>query len=249
MKNAWIIGGSHGIGLEVARRLVSDGWRVTVSARNQQRLEELSQAEGFSVLVMDATESSQVSETAERVFSDSRGMVPELVLINVGDYEPMSIDNLDARVFARLNRINYLAPMYVLEKILPLMRDAGGGDIWVNASLAAYRGLPKSAPYSASKAATLNMVECLSPEAENWGIHLGVINHGFVKTRLTDKNTFHMPSIVEPQQAANYIVDGMRKKRFEITFPWLFTSWMKVMRCLPYAVYFLLTRQMVKADA
>lgn len=248
MKKAWIIGGSHGIGLEVARRLVSEGWDVVVSARNQDRLNELSEAEGFTSIAMDATDSQQVADAAEQVFSHSDGS-PDVVLINVGDYEPMSIEDMDARVFTRLNSINYLAPMYLLEKILPLMREAGGGAIWVNASLAAYRGLPKSAPYSASKAATLNMVECLSPEAEAWGIHLGVINHGFVKTRLTDKNTFHMPSIVEPQQAARYIVDGMRKQRFEITFPWLFTSWMKLMRCLPYAVYFLLTRQMVKADA
>lgn len=244
MSNAWVIGGSEGIGLEVARLLQHEGWQVTVSARNHARLEQLQRDHGFAVLAMDATEEDQVTRSVETMFTD-RAHAPGLVLINIGDYQPMSISDIDSAVFTRLNAINYLAPMLLLTRLLPHMRDNGGGDIWINASLAAYRGLPNSAPYSASKAAVLNMAECLAPEAAAWDIHLGVINHGFVRTRLTAKNDFPMPAIVEPQVAARHIVTGMRKRKFEITFPWMFVLWMKSLRCLPYSIYFFLTRRLV----
>lgn len=247
MSNAWIIGGSEGIGLEVARLLQHEGWRVTISARNNTRLEQLKTDHGFFALPVDATQQEQVEQAARKMFAD-RASAPGLVLINIGDYQPMSISNMDSQAFVRLNAINYLAPVFLLEQLLPRMRENGGGDIWINASLAAYRGLPNSAPYSASKAAVLNMTECLAPEAAAWGIHLGVINHGFVRTRLTAKNDFAMPAIVEPQVAARHIVNGMRKRSFEITFPWLFTRWMKFMRCLPYSIYFLLTRRLVPSQ-
>jgi NAD(P)-dependent dehydrogenase (short-subunit alcohol dehydrogenase family) len=244
MNNVWIIGGSQGIGLAVARRFKAMGWRVTASARDKSRLEQLRVSDGFEVLPMDATEPQQVMTATAQMFTD-RQSVPQSILINIGDYHPMPISEFSAELFVRLNATNYLGPAYLLEQILPLMREAGGGSVWINASLAAYRGLPRSAPYSASKAAVLNMVECLAPEAEKWGIHLGVINHGFVKTRLTDKNGFDMPLLVEPEVAAAHIVKGMQKRKFEISCPWLFSFWMKLLRCLPYSLYFILTRRMV----
>jgi NAD(P)-dependent dehydrogenase (short-subunit alcohol dehydrogenase family) len=246
VSHAWVIGGSEGIGLEVARLLQSDGWEVTISARNQARLDQLASDDGYTGLAMDATDATQVQQAVKTMFTHAE-RAPTRVLINIGDYEPMSINDMDATLFARLAAINYLAPVALLEQLLPRMRDNGGGDIWINASLAAYRGLPNSAPYSASKAAVLNMAECLAPESAAWGIHLGVINHGFVRTRLTAKNDFAMPAIVEPQEAARHIVNGMRKKPFEISFPWLFSRWMKFMRCLPYPLYFFLTRRLVSS--
>jgi short-subunit dehydrogenase len=135
--------------------------------------------------------------------------------------------------------------MYLLAHLLPAMRGMKNAAIWVNASLAAYRGLPKAAAYSASKAAVLSLVESLHVEARTWGIKLGVINHGFVRTRLTKKNNFTMPGLIEPDEAAARIVKGMKLKKFEISFPFGFAWWMKFLRCLPYGLYFSLTRRMV----
>ncbi len=244
MKNIWIIGGSEGIGLAVARKLQSDGGWVTISARNEKRLKELKRKHDFDILPMDATDADQVSSAIEYRFrhGDSR---PDTVLINIGDYEPATLDNVTVDVFTRLNQTNFLAPMQLLLHLLPRMRDTGGGTIWVNASLAAYRGLPKSAPYSASKAAVLSMVESMRLEAQAWGVRLGIINHGFVRTRLTKKNAFDMPGMIEPQEAAEHIVSGMHKDSFEITFPGFFSLWFKLLRCMPYRLYFSLTKRML----
>jgi short-subunit dehydrogenase len=247
MKTVWIIGGTEGIGLSVARKLQASGVRVTISARSEQRLDELNRQEGFTTVRLDATRSDEIRHAVEQLFAgDDR---PDTVLINIGDYEPMPIEAYDSGLFERMNEINYLAPVRLLEHLLPAMRDHGGGYIWVNGSLAAYRGLPRSAPYSASKAAVVSLVECLVAEARQWEIHLGIINHGFVKTRLTDKNDFDMPMIVEPEQAAEHIVHGMQKRKYEITFPRMFTFWMRVLRVLPNPLYIALTRKMVTSNA
>ena len=244
MKHVWVIGGSEGIGLEVARQLRAADMDVTVSARNKARLQQLKLTDDLAVASMDASDADQVKTTVNDLYATSSS-APDTVLINVGDYDPMPIEEFSSKLFRRLIDINYMAHVQVLEHLLPAMRNAGGGTIWLNASLAAYRGLPKSAPYSASKAALLSLVECLIPEAEQWNIKIGVINHGFVRTRLTAKNDFAMPMLLEPEQAATYIINGMQKKRYEIAFPWLFVYWMKTLRLLPYMLYFAITRRMV----
>lgn len=244
MNNIWVIGGSEGIGLSVARELQSQGSWVTISARNQQRLNELERQYEFNTLAMDATDEKQVIAAIEHRFRHVDSS-PDTVLINIGDYEPVTLEDATPEVFNRLNETNFLAPMKLLLHIMPKMRAAGGGAIWVNASLAAYRGLPKSAPYSSSKAAVLSMLESMRLEAQTWGVNLGVINHGFVRTRLTEKNSFEMPGMIEPDEAARYIVRGMKRKGFEITFPRLFSLWFKMLRCIPYSLYFVLTRRMI----
>ena len=244
MSNVWIIGASQGIGLAVALQLQSEGWNVTVSARDHERLGILKLQHDLNVYGFDASDEGQVIDAMAELFEKSES-VPELVLINIGDYEPMSIEHMPSELFTRLNQHNFLGPMYLLVHLLPRMRGLENASIWVNASLAAYRGLPKSAAYSAPKAAVLNMVESLHVEAKTWGIHLGVINHGFVRTRLTDKNKFHMPGIIEVDSAAARIINGIKLKKFEITFPLGFTWWMKFMRVLPYGIYFFLTQRMI----
>lgn len=247
MKHVWIIGGSEGIGLAAARELQASGIAVTISARNTDRLQQLNELEGFDILTLDATRPVAVEQAVQQMYSDAASR-PDNVLINLGDYEPMSIGDYSLELFERLNAVNYLAPVSLLQHLLPAMKVSGGGNIWVNASLAVYRGLPKSAPYSASKAAVVSLVECLVPEAQQWGVHLGVINHGFVRTRLTGKNTFDMPMMIEPEDAASRIIKGMRNKQYEIRFPAMFALWMRVLRIMPHSLYFALTRRMVAND-
>jgi NAD(P)-dependent dehydrogenase (short-subunit alcohol dehydrogenase family) len=158
--------------------------------------------------------------------------------MNVGDYRPMSLAEFDAELFVALNRTNYLASVYLLEAVIPRMRAAGGGQILLNASAAGYRGLPQAAPYSAPKAAVIHMAEALAPELARVGIRLRVINPGFVRSRLTSKNPFPMPFLLEPGQAARRIARGIRRGSFEITFPRRLTWILKLLRCLPYRLYF-----------
>ena len=244
-KHAWLIGASAGMGLEVGRSLRQQGWKVTLSARNPERLSAAADDIDAAAVPLDVTDAAAVADAASALFDDDP---PDLVLVNAGDYEPMPIEAFDTVLFERLNAVNYLGPVNVLGAVFPLMRKAGGGEILLNASAAGLRGLPRSAPYSAPKAATIHLAEALKPEAGQWGIRLRVINPGFVRSRLTDKNRFKMPGLMTQAEAASKIVAQIGKPNFEISFPRRLIWPLKLLRCLPYGLFFrLIERRVLQA--
>ena len=130
----------------------------------------------------------------------------------------------------------------MIETVLPLLLAQGGGQITLCASVAGYRGLPKSQPYGATKAGLINIAESLAAEVPKQ-IDVRVINPGFVESRLTDKNDFKMPMRISPEKAAKAIADGLNKPGFEIHFPKAFTRIMKLLSYLPNSLYFALMRR------
>ena len=112
------------------------------------------------------------------------------------------------------------------------------GQVAVVSSVAGYRGLPTAAAYGASKAALINLCEALYADLQGTGVKLQLINPGFVRTPLTDKNDFAMPALMEPEDAAQRIFNGLQKNCFEIVFPRRFIYLLKLFRVLPYRWYF-----------
>ena len=131
--------------------------------------------------------------------------------------------------------------------LLPRLIARRAGHVAVVASVAGYRGLPSAAGYGASKAALINLCEALKPELDGCGVRLSLINPGFVRTPLTDRNPFPMPFLMDADDAAERLVRGLESGRFETTFPRRFTWGLKLLRCLPYALYFPLTRRLVRS--
>lgn len=246
---AMITGASVGIGRALAVRLAEDGWSVALCSRREEALRAVAEEHpaladrlhAYPVDVTDAAESAAVFRAVE----EELGEVDTLVL-NAGDYDPMPLDDFDPELFRRLIEVNFLGAVNGLHAALPLMRERRRGQILLNASLSAYRGLPQAAPYGASKAAVLNMAEALRPALAGSGVSLRVINPGFVKTRLTEKNRFRMPQLITPEQAAGYIHKEIDAAGFEIFFPKRFGWTLKLLRLLPYRLFFSLTRRMVQ---
>ena len=152
----------------------------------------------------------------------------------------------DAALFRRLVEVNYMGAVHCLDALLPLLRERGRGQVLLTASVAGYRGLPLAAPYSASKAALINLGEALQPELASAGVRMRVINPGFVDTQLTSKNRFGMPFLMTADQAARRIVNQLDRKGFEIAFPRRFVWQLKLLRCLPYGAYFPLVKWMTR---
>ena len=94
-------------------------------------------------------------------------------------------------------------------------------------------------------AALIHMAETVRPEMARKGIDVSVINPGFVKTQLTDKNKFPMPFLMEPEDAAEKIVAGLKAKKFEIAFPWQLVTILKILNHLPYWLYFKAVKRLV----
>lgn len=244
-----ITGASAGIGRALAIKLARAGFQVVLSARRKETLLEVAEAhpdlaDRLHAFPLDVTD----LEACKAVFAQVEAEVGEIdtFILNAGDYDPMPLDDFDPEIFRRLIEVNYLGAVNGLAAALPAMRARARGQILLTASLSAYRGLPQAAPYGASKAAVLNMAESLRPALDGSGVALRVINPGFVKTRLTEKNRFAMPQLITPEEAADYIVKELDRDAFEIVFPKRFGYTLKALRLLPYRLYFWITRRMVQ---
>jgi short-subunit dehydrogenase len=240
----WLVGASSGIGAALVEQLLQSGYRLALSARRAGPLQHMadSAAPGaVGVFPLDITDEAAVTAGVAAIES-SMGDI-NIAIVNAGDYTPMPIAAFETGLFRRLVEVNYLGVVNCLAALLPLFMSRGAGQILVTASIAGYRGLPQAAPYSASKAATINLAEALRPELLRQGIQLRLINPGFVDTPLTQKNRFRMPFLMSPEAAARRIVKQLPRTNFEIAVPRRFVWLMKLMRCLPYSLYFPLVRR------
>ncbi|WP_207062288.1 SDR family oxidoreductase [Motiliproteus sp. SC1-56] len=246
---AWITGASQGIGAALSLELARRGWRVAASARSEEKLAALarhSEAPPGAIrpYPLDVLDPAACLHTIEQIERDW-GPVGRAVL-NAGTHRPMTAADFDREAFYELLELNVMGTVNSLQPLLQSMRRRQHGQIAVVASLAGYRGLPTASAYGASKAALINLCECLRPELARDGVKLQVINPGFVKTPLTDRNTFPMPFLIEAPQAARHIARGLDQSRFEIRFPRRFALIMGLLRHLPYPAYFAITRRMLE---
>jgi len=245
-KIIWLIGASNGIGLELAKLYLKANNKVIVSARDTslETLQHLKQKyEGSLHLVnMDVTDNNGVMESVGQVWDLYGGL--DLCFYNAGVYESMSIKQWDIKDFEAMNQVNYMGAIRVLTQIVPLFEEQKKGHIAFNISISSYFGLPNAGGYSAPKAALLNFCESVQPELELNNIKLQVVNHGFVKTRLTAKNAFDMPQLLEADEAAKKIYEGLEgSDNFEIKFPFAMTRFLHFLRIIPYYVAFYFTKK------
>jgi len=247
LKVAWVTGAGKGIGRELAKRLSEDGWTVAVSARTEEDLRCLAldcRADSIHSFPLDVADIAATVETVARIAADLGQ--PDLVVFNAGTHIPISAEDFSVEAFRSLVETNLMGPVNGLSQILPQMIARRSGHIAVVASLAGYRGLPTSVAYGATKAGLINMCEALKPELAQCGVRLTLINPGFVKTPLTDRNEFPMPDLISVEKAAAHILRGLAADAFEIAFPWRFAFLMKLLRVLPDRLFFALTRRMVR---
>lgn len=238
---AWLVGASSGIGQALAFQLAQAGWQVAISARRLDALQAMqAQHPALHPYTVDVTDVPSLHEAAVAITRELGEI--DLCVLNAGDYTPMPLADFNIGLFRKLCDINYLGVVNGLDAILPLMLARGRGQVLLTASIAGYRGLPKSAPYSASKAAVISLAESLHLELKAKGVLLRVVNPGFVRSPLTDKNDFKMPFLMEAEDAAQAIMRDLPRQNFEIVFPKRFAYLMKLLRILPYWLYFKLTK-------
>ncbi|MCA3262940.1 MAG: SDR family NAD(P)-dependent oxidoreductase [Telmatospirillum sp.] len=240
----WITGASSGIGRALALRLAREGRTVVASARNQAALDALA-AEGGKNLVplaLDATDKDACENAVAWIEAEIGPLA--LAVFNAGTHLPMGAADFAVAPFRQLVEINLMGTVNVLAPTLAAMRARKSGHIAVVASVAGYSGLPTASAYGATKAALINMCEGLKLECDALGIKLQLVDPGFVRTPLTDKNDFPMPFLMELDDAIDAFVAGLAGNSFEIVFPRRFAILLKFLRMLPYGLYFKLVRRM-----
>jgi NAD(P)-dependent dehydrogenase (short-subunit alcohol dehydrogenase family) len=247
MSVAWVTGASSGIGEALALRLARDGRRVVASARGEDALAALAAASDGRVapLPLDVCDAGACARAVAGI-EEREGEIG-LAVLNAGTHVPMSASDFSVATLRRLAEVNLFGVANCLEPLLARMAARRRGHVAIVASVAGYGGLPTAAAYGPTKAALINMAESLKLDCDRLGIRLQLVDPGFVRTPLTDRNEFPMPFLMPVDEAVEAFVAGLASDRFEIVFPRRFALLLKMLNLLPYPAYFALVRRMTGA--
>lgn len=240
-RHIWITGGGGAIGSQVALLYAKKGWIVTISGRDIENLKKV--AEHSPLIQIEPCDITQTGDVEDLILRLEK---VDIALLNAGTYAPNPTSKTDLTSIRDVMDVNYFGTINCILPLLEKMENTGG-RIAVVGSLAGYIGLPNAAGYGASKSAIINLCESLRSELQGSGIQIQLINPGFVKSKLTQKNDFEMPELINASEAASEIYKGLQSDKFEITFPRKFARKMKILQLLPYSFYFKLIRKIVKS--
>lgn len=234
-KRYWLIGASEGLGAALARKLSSAGVEVILSARSEDRLKELvAELPGIaSYVTLDVSDRASVEAAAAEV-----GQIDGMIYL-AGVYWPMKAQDWNAEQAEAMADVNFTGAMRAVGAVVPAMVARDVGHIVITGSLSGFRGLPGAIGYSASKAGTMALAESLHADLRKTGVRVQVANPGFIRTRLTDKNDFKMPFLMEPEDAAQEVFELMNDEgTFKRSFPRGFSLLFRASQFMPDWMYY-----------
>lgn len=239
-KVVFLTGASSGIGRALAVELGRRGARLGLLARRAEELmktvEEVEGAGGVAMaLIADVRDHSAVEGAVERV-RERWGRVDVLVA-NAGMSTTTAGTDLKAMEAGDVISINVIGVVNSVAAVLPGMLERGSGHLVAVSSLAAYRGMPKSGAYSASKAAVSTLFESLRVDLRRSGVHVTVIHPGFIRTPMTANRTKRLPFLLEVDDAARRITRAIERRARTYAFPWQLAGIVRVIRHMPSALY------------
>ncbi|MFP5245298.1 MAG: SDR family NAD(P)-dependent oxidoreductase, partial [Thermoanaerobaculia bacterium] len=209
---AILTGASSGIGLALARELGRRGYDLALLARRGDVLDELAKhlPSRAVAVVCDVTDAASVRDAVRKAELELGGPF-DLAIANAGVSIPNHATKFNLAEAEQVIRVNVLGTFYLYDAVIPSMIERRRGRFVGVASLAGLRGLPTSGPYSASKAAMQAFLEAARIELVPYGVGVTIVNPGFVRTAMTEKNRFKMPFLMNADEAANVIADGIER--------------------------------------
>tara|TARA_Y100000817_G_scaffold138641_1_gene108775 strand:- start:4089 stop:4841 length:753 start_codon:yes stop_codon:yes gene_type:complete len=235
-RKVWVTGASSGIGKAVAEKFAKEKWKVAISARRVEILNEMANNDNIFAYPMDVTNQNKTEETFNKILEDFGDL--DLCVFSSGTYERKSEKGLNVDNVKKVIEVNFLGVVGCVKAVQKYFQNKKGGHISIVSSPVGYRGLPKSSGYTASKASLNNFTQGIYFDFKKFNVRVTLISPGFIKTALTDKNDFKMPFLKDTNYAAEKIYDGLiNKKKFEIIFPPQIAFIYKIFQILPNKVY------------
>jgi short-subunit dehydrogenase len=240
-KIVFLTGASSGIGEGLAVALAKKGAILGLGARREELLKNLAakceSAGGTArVLVCDVTDTAAVQNAADRL-RDEFGHI-DVMIANAGiggndddtrSYKPEAVK--------KVIDINLLGSVNAIHAVVPQMLERGQGQLVGISSLAGFRGLPKSAAYSASKAAMTAFFESVRLDVQHRGVDVTIIQPGFIKTPLTAGRHNKMPFLMELDDAIPHFINAIEKKKKFAAFPWQLATIVRAGKVFPAWLY------------
>ena len=240
-KTVFLTGASSGIGEALAIALAKKGAILGLVARREELLAELAskcEAGGGKARIFpcDVVDADAVHVTAAK-FRDEFGHI-DIMIANAGiggndaatrAYEPASVK--------KLVDVNLLGAVNAVHAVVPHMIEHGSGHLVAISSLAGFRGLPKSAAYSASKAGMSAFFESVRLDNIKHNIDVTIIHPGFIRTPLTAGRANTMPFLMELDDAIPHFVRAIEKKKKFAAFPWQLSTIVRAGKFMPSWLY------------
>lgn len=241
-----ITGASSGIGRGLAAELGKRGAKLGLVARRGEVLAELVneilRGGGHAIaLPADVKDAASIRQAALKL-REEYGPI-DLLVANAGIGATTDPAKLDAAEVAGVINVNVIGASNSVAAVVPEMVERGQGQLVVISSLAAYRGLPKSAAYCASKAAVSAFFESLRLDLQPKGIDVTIIHPGFIKTPLTAGRHAQMPFLMELDDAVATIVRVIEKRKKSYAFPWQLASIVRAGLIMPNFMYDWISRR------
>ena len=194
-KKIWITGASSGIGKAVAEKFAKEGWKVAVSARRKELLDELAKHNNISSFPLDVTNQSQINN----VFKDILNALGDIdiCLFSSGTYEPKDEQSIDPDKIKNVINVNFLGVIDCVKVVEDYFKNKKSGHVSIVSSIAGYRGLPNSSGYGPSKAALTNFSESIYFDFKKFGVRVSVVSPGcllYTSPSPRDRTRSRMPS-------------------------------------------------------
>lgn len=234
-KRILITGAASGIGLDLA--LVLREWGAVLALADLRPLSY----ENVLTYVADVTDPAPWFKIRDDLMSKWGGVDIVIGAAGVGGINPATCFSsaMDNKVMS----INYFGTINTFLPFVEPMTKKGEGQLVGICSLAAFRGLPQAASYSASKAAQMTLLESWRLDLAKTGIAISCIHPGFVATPMADHDEFEMPFKVSVRESTHLILKAILKKKKQYCYPWQMAWLSKLNRILPNVIYdFLIPR-------
>lgn len=223
------------MGVELARR----GACVGLLARRREALDEIVdeiESAGGRALALPADVIHADSVRAAACELRRKFGYIDLLVANAGVGGTTYAVDLCEKEVAQVIRVNVLGAVNSVTAVIPHMIQRGSGHLVAISSLAAYRGLPKSAAYCASKAGVSALFESLRIDLMHTGVDVTIIHPGFIKTPLT-AGRMRMPYLMELDDAVAKMIRAIEKRKKSYAFPWQLASIVRACMLLPIPLY------------
>lgn len=236
-----ITGASSGLGAAMARHLAKGRGTITLVGRNDQRLNEVAQdCRGIGaiprILNCDVADASDCDSKIRRADEDQ----PIDILIanaGIGGVDVLAPPSGEPVAFARkIIDVNLMGVVHTIAPVLETFMQRQRGHIAIVSSMMAFQGLADAPIYAASKAAVRTYGQGLRRLLAPQGVSVTVACPGFVATPMSASLPFTGPFMLQPDDAAQRIINAMHRRRAEIAFPWQLALLAKSADLLPTTV-------------
>jgi short-subunit dehydrogenase len=227
-----VTGASSGIGFELSKRYLEKGHTLYLLARQTQALEGLKQIyQNCHICQVDITDFEELQKVTAKICKEEPCI--DIVIANAGISAGHSSEIMPFLEFKRIIDTNFISVHALFEEIIGKMIVQKSGKLVAISSLASLVAMPTTLAYSSSKRALNSYMESLRLAVKAYKIDVVNIQPGFIKTTMTDKNSFKMPFLMELKEGVDEIMYAIEKSKDTHAFPFVFASFVKFLAFIP----------------